>query len=110
MRAVSGRCLILVNVVPGQSVASGRESVQPHRYRIIVSGRLGDAGCAAFEDFRIEPCGKDTALMGELDLADLRGVLARIQGFGLELVELSRLADEAGTGLNGAGRPRMHRM
>jgi len=84
--------------------------VQPHRYRIIVSGRLADAGCAAFEDFRIEPCGKDTALMGELDLPDLRGVLARIQGFGLELVEISRLADEAGAGLNGARGRRMHRI
>jgi hypothetical protein len=63
-----------------------------HSYRIIVSGRLGDAGRAAFEGLRIEPCGKDTALIGELDLPGLRGVLDRIMGIGLELVGLSRLS------------------
>ena len=87
-----------MEIVPGRSAASGRGSTPPHCYRIIVAGRLGDAGCAAFEDLRIEPCGKDTALIGELDLPGLRGMLVRIQGFGLELVELSRLADEAGGG------------
>ena len=95
--------------VPGRSAASGKGSTRPHCYRIIVCGRLGDAGCAAFEDLRIEPCGKDTALLGELDLPGLRGVLTRIQGFGLELVEFSRLADEeCGGGTAPRGR-RAHR-
>lgn len=69
---------------------------RPHCYRIIVSGRLGEAGRAAFEDLRVEPHGTDTALTGELDLPGLRGVLDRLLGLGLELVHMSRLADEAG--------------
>jgi hypothetical protein len=67
-----------------------------HSYRIIVSGRLGQAGRVAFEDFRIESYGMDTALTGGLDLPGLHSVLDRLQGLGLELVHLSRLADETG--------------
>lgn len=70
--------------------------MRPRCYRIIVSGRLGEAGRVAFEDFRIEPHGANTALIGELDLLGLREVLGRLLGFRLELVELSRLADGAG--------------
>lgn len=70
--------------------------MRPRCYRIIISGRLGEAGRAAFDDLRIEPCGADTALTGELDLPGLRSVLDRLLGFGLELVKLSRKADEAG--------------
>ena len=62
----------------------------------IVSGRLGEASRAAFEDLRIEPYGTDTALIGELDLPGLRGVLDRLLAIRLELVELSRLADGTG--------------
>jgi hypothetical protein len=98
-----------MGIVPGRSAASGKGSTRPHCYRIIVCGRLGDAGCAAFEDFRIEPCGKNTALIGELDLPGLRRVLTRIQGFGLELVELSRLDDEAGGGGTAPRGWRAHR-
>ena len=87
-----------MGIAPGRSAASRKGSTRPHCYRIIVCGRLGDAGCAAFEDLRIEPCGNDTALIGELDLPGLRGVLARIQGFGLELAGFSRLDDQAGGG------------
>ena len=81
-----------MKIMPGRSAKSGRGSTRPHCYRIIVSGRLGDAGREAFEDLRIEPCGKDTALIGQLDLPGLRGVLDRIMGIGLELVGLSRLS------------------
>ena len=81
-----------MKIMPGRSAKSGRGSTRPHCYRIIVSGRLGDAGRAAFEGLRIEPRGKDTALIGELDLPGLRGVLDRIMGIGLELVGLSRLS------------------
>jgi hypothetical protein len=82
--------------VRGRSAASGRYSTRPRCYRIIVSGRLGEASRAAFEDLRIEPYGTDTALIGELDLPGLRGVLDRLLGIRLELVELSRLADGTG--------------
>lgn len=70
--------------------------MQPHRYRIIVSGRLGEVGCVAFEDLHIEPYGPDTALFGELDQPGLRRVLDRVLGLGLELMELSLLPDEEG--------------
>jgi hypothetical protein len=68
--------------------------MRAHRYRIIVSGRLGEAGCVAFEDLHIEPHGPDTALIGELDQPGLRGVLDRVLGLGLELVDLALLAGE----------------
>jgi hypothetical protein len=82
--------------VPGWSAASARYMVRTRCYRIIVSGRLGEASRAAFDDPRIEPYGRDTALIGELDVPGLRGVLDRLLGIRLELVELSRLADGAG--------------
>ena len=65
--------------------------MRPHRYRIIVAGGLGEIGREAFPDFRIEPNGVDTVLIGDLDQAGLHGVLTRILSLGLELVELKRL-------------------
>jgi hypothetical protein len=67
----------------------------PHRYRIIVSGTLGEITRGVFEDLCVESYGVDTGLTGELDQAGLYGVLDRIQAFGLELVALSRLDDES---------------
>jgi hypothetical protein len=67
--------------------------VRTHRYRITISGALGEVGCEAFGDFRIEAEGTDTALVGDLDQAALYGALNRILMFGLELLELTRLPD-----------------
>jgi hypothetical protein len=67
--------------------------VRTHRYKITISGGLGDTGREAFGDFQIERNGKNTILTGELDQSGLYGALNRIQALGLELVELSRLAD-----------------
>jgi hypothetical protein len=69
--------------------------VRTHRYRIMISGGLGEIGREAFEDFQIESNGANTVLIGDLDQAALYGALNRILMLGLELVELSRL--------NGAG-------
>ncbi|HZI75068.1 MAG TPA: hypothetical protein VFD73_13795 [Gemmatimonadales bacterium] len=69
--------------------------MRPHRYRIIVSGTLGELTRQVFEDLRVESDGANTGLCGELDQAGLFGVLARILEFGLELVALSRLDDES---------------
>jgi hypothetical protein len=66
----------------------------PHRYRIIVSGTLGELTRHLFEDLCVESDGADTRLTGELDQAGLFGVLIRIMDFGLELMALSRLDDE----------------
>jgi hypothetical protein len=65
--------------------------VRPHRYRVTVSGRLGETSRGVFEDLCVEPDGVNTGLTGELDQAALYGVLDRIQELGLELVALSRL-------------------
>ena len=68
--------------------------MKPHRYRVIVSGRLGATTRRVFDDLCVEPDGVNTELTGELDQAALYGVLGRIQAFGLELVAVSRLDDE----------------
>ena len=71
-------------------------SLASYRYRITVRGGLGDASRQAFEDFTIESDGRETRLMQELDQAGLYGALNRIQSLGLELVDLTRLADGRG--------------
>jgi hypothetical protein len=68
--------------------------VPEHCYRIVVSGSLGEACREAFGNFKIEPNGRNTALMAELDQSALYGALNRIQSLGLELVEVSRLEDD----------------
>jgi hypothetical protein len=67
--------------------------MRPHRYRIIVSGRLGEISREVFEELCLEFDGPNTGLTGELDQAALYGVLNRILEFGLELLALSRLDD-----------------
>ena len=69
--------------------------MRPHRYRILVSGRLSKSTSeVGFEDLCVDYEGANTCLTGELDQAALYGVLNRILDFGLELVALSRLDDE----------------
>ena len=65
--------------------------MRTHSYRITISGGLGKIGREAFGDFRIEPDGTNTVLIGDLDQAALYGTLNRILGLGLELVEVRRL-------------------
>jgi len=65
--------------------------VRTHRYQITISGGLGATAREAFADFRIEPNGINTALIGDLDQAALYGALNRIQSLGLDLVEVRRL-------------------
>jgi hypothetical protein len=67
--------------------------MRPHRYRIIVSGRLGEITREVFEELCLEFDGPNTGLTGELDQAALYGVLNRIPAFGLGLLALSRLDD-----------------
>jgi len=67
--------------------------VRTHRYRITISGGLGDTGREAFEDFLVEPDGTYTVLVGDLDQAALYGALNRLLSLGLELVELRRQPD-----------------
>jgi hypothetical protein len=64
--------------------------VLAHRYRLVVAGGLGEISREAFEGFKIEVNGGNTALYAELDQAALFGALSRILALGLELVEVSR--------------------
>ena len=61
-----------------------------YRYRITVSGVLGEVGREVLADLKIEFDGADTELTGDLDEAALYGVLNRLLVLGLELVELKR--------------------
>ena len=65
-----------------------------YRYQIIIGGDLDAAGHEAFEGFKIEPDGENTLLVADMDQAALFGVLTWIRCLGLELVELTRPADD----------------
>ena len=66
--------------------------MRKHRYRITIRGVLGEVGREAFESFKIEPDGRNTVLINDLDQAGLYGALHRTQSLGLELLEVSRPA------------------
>ena len=68
--------------------------MRPHRYRIVVSGRLGAITREVFADLCPESDGANTGLTGELDQAALYGVLNRILDLGLELMALTRIDDQ----------------
>jgi hypothetical protein len=61
-----------------------------YRYRITVSGVLGEVGREVLGDLQFTCDGADTVLTGDLDEAALYGVLNRLLVLGLELVELKR--------------------
>ena len=61
-----------------------------YRYRITVSGALGEVGREVLGDLRFECDGANTVLIGDLDEAALYGVLNRLLVLGLELVGLTR--------------------
>ena len=61
-------------------------------YEIRVRGRLGETFRTAFPSLRARTQGNDTVLSGSLvDRAALYGVLAIIETFGLELIELRQV-------------------
>ena len=66
--------------------------MRTHRYGITIFGVLDGPDREEFADFRIERDRANTVLIGDLDQAALHGALNRIMAFGLELVELRRLA------------------
>ena len=65
-------------------------------YEIRVRGHLGQTVLRGLAEFQAETDGEDTVLAGSLrDQAALHGVLAQIEGLGLELLEVRRLPVEA---------------
>jgi len=65
-------------------------------YEIRIRGHLGDGMLRAFDGLQAEKNGQDTVLRGAVvDQSALHGVLAQIEGLGLELLEVRRIPDDA---------------
>jgi hypothetical protein len=60
-------------------------------YEVIVRGRLGPALVSAFDGLTATTTAASTVLRGRLDQAALHGVLAQIEAFGLELLDVRRI-------------------
>lgn len=68
-----------------------------HRYRIVLSGHIGEILRQAFEGMAIESVGGCTVLIGDLDQGTLHTTLSRVNALGLELIEAVRVPpDEDG--------------
>jgi hypothetical protein len=77
---------------PHLAVADDRRVDQaPDLYLLRISGHLGPTVQSAFPSMVAQLEGGDTVLTGLLDRSALYGVLAEIEGLGLDLVELRRL-------------------
>jgi hypothetical protein len=64
----------------------------PALYTIRIKGRLGETGLSAFPSMVCELKSGETVLTGLLeDRSAVFGVLAQIEGLGLELLELRRI-------------------
>jgi hypothetical protein len=73
------------------------EAVVPRRYEIRVRGRVGKSTLSRFEGFDAEVEPAETVLRGAIsDQSALHGILDRIQGLGLELIEVRRVGRPAG--------------
>ena len=66
------------------------------QYQMHVVGRVGSAASEVFADFgvRVEPTA--TVLSGALDQAALHGLIARVRGLGLELVDVHQVSPRRG--------------
>jgi hypothetical protein len=75
---------------------SGRDvAIVASRYEIRVKGRVGKSVLSRFEGFDAEVEPAETILRGPIcDQAALHGVLDRIQGLGLELMEVRRVGGD----------------
>ena len=65
-------------------------------YRIVVRSELSDRYAVAFEGMEMETKNGDTVLTGEvIDQPHLHGILARINGLGLQLLSVQALPADA---------------
>ena len=72
-------------------------------YRIVVRSELSDRFAPAFEGMQIEAKDGETILTGEvIDQPHLHGILARINGLGLELLSVQALPEDAHLSVVGA--------
>jgi hypothetical protein len=95
---VSGCHLIpaihLIQASPAHTVGrqDDRVAAPASLYRIRIKGRLGATGLSAFPSMACELMRRETVLTGWIeDQAALFGVLAQIEGLGLELLELRQI-------------------
>jgi hypothetical protein len=65
------------------------------RYMIRINGHLGTTLLSAFPSMAWKRQGPETVLTGVLDRPALHGVLAEIEAFGLDLLEVRQLGPEA---------------
>ena len=71
-------------------------------YTIRIKGRLGATALSAFPSMACELMRSETVLTGRLeDRAALFGVIAQIEGLGLELLELRQIRAEAEANADG---------
>jgi len=71
-------------------------------YRIVVRSELSDKYAVAFEGMQMDAKDGLTVLTGKIiDQPHLYGILARINGLGLELLSVEALPDYAHTGHKG---------
>jgi len=72
-------------------------------YRIVVRSELSDRYAPAFEGMQIEAKDGETILTGEvIDQPHLHGILARINGLGLELLSVQAMPEDAHLSVVGA--------
>ena len=78
-----------------EELAPGGE-VAALRYRFLLEGRLSAVVVAAFPELAVmdaEMDATETEMTGDLhDYAELRGILARFDDFGVTVLEMSRIA------------------
>jgi hypothetical protein len=72
----------------------GRMDPAPARYLIRINGHLGATMLSAFPALVPRHHGEHTVLTGLLDQSALYGVLAEIEAFGLDLLELRRVTPD----------------
>ena len=72
----------------------GRMDPAPARYMIRINGHLGATMLSAFPALAPQHHGAHTVLTGLLDQSALYGVLAEIEAFGLDLLELRKLTPD----------------
>ena len=75
-------------------------------YRIVVRSELGDRYAVAFEVMEMDTKSGNTILTGKIiDQPHLYGILARINGLGLELLSVQTLPDDAPWSTEGKKEP-----
>jgi hypothetical protein len=67
---------------------------EPALYTIRINGHLGATLLSAFPAMAARPDGTHTVLTGLLDRSALYGVLAEIEAFGLDLLEVRQLGSD----------------